>query len=485
MILIFMLNCQETLRSWRETESNRKLENWKIQQLETKPVTEAKTDDMATGEQLLMQSGGETIVDELEEECLIPRSINGMPPSKEAEERPPDEVASYKTVVSLFHSQPQNSNCKVLDKGFAGWQQAVKGYEWIEMGVRRQEIGIHTEEEEKMVARVMTKERRVAWNHGVQSAPILDHFNHCIAADPLRYNTTGPYALLLGEYPDVDYPMNDDSSSQPVSSYSQFSDMETSPEAWSLKNLKSPGLRRRRPISTHQGPSAQTSQQFFQDSGPTWSASFSNSDSYYNPNTNRSSVSSVHSSDSRRVLKLGSLKPNQEMSWNMHAEFPLDPQTLSEPELSDLNFDGKWPKIKTQRSVSIPNIEGGHELRLHSRSLYTLPQEKETQVPISQHNPNGHPSPLEGLLERAKERVRERGGLKRDRCVTSATLRSKYPPPSPSFSITPSPSTSDGDRDTEWEEEVELMRHRALTVSKGWKEQLVDEDEDEKRDRLV
>uniref|UniRef100_A0A3Q4BLF2 DH domain-containing protein n=1 Tax=Mola mola TaxID=94237 RepID=A0A3Q4BLF2_MOLML len=60
-----------------------------------------------------------------------------------------------------------------------------------------------------------------------------------------------------------------------------------------------------------------------------------------------------------------------------------------------------------------------------------------------------------------------------------------YLPPSPSFSTTPSPSLSDGDRDTEWEEEVELMRHRALTVSEGWKEQLVDGDDDDKRNRCV
>ncbi|KAG8009973.1 hypothetical protein GBF38_014091 [Nibea albiflora] len=66
-----------------------------------------------------------------------------------------------------------------------------------------------------------------------------------------------------------------------------------------------------------------------------------------------------------------------------------------------------------------------------------------------------------------------------------ANLKSRYHPPSPSFSTTPSPSPSDGDRDTEWDEEVELMRHRALTVSRGWKEQLVDGDEDERRDSVA
>lgn len=517
-----MLHCQETLRSWRETEINRKLENWKIQQLKAKLQTEAKTDDMDTEEQPLVQPGGETFVDELDEEFIISQSINGMLPSKEAEEQPPDDAATYKTVASFLQSQPNNSNRKLLHNGFADRQQAVKGYEWIEMGVRRQDIGIHAEEAEKMVESVMTKEQRVAWNHNVQSAPILDHFNHSIAADPLRYNTTGPHALLLGGYPDVDYPMNEDSSSQPTyqptissefsrvpgeggistrrdsdsqsvnqdtwrnSSYSQSGDMETSPVAWSFsKDLKSPGLRRRRPVNSRQGPSTQTSRQFFQDSGPPWPASFSNSD--YNPNTNRHSFPSQQSSDSHQVLKLGSLKPNQEMSWNMHDRVPLDPQRLSEPELPDLNFYDKWPKIKTKRSASIPNIiiERGHKLCLHSSSLYTLPQEKDTQFPISRLNPNGHPSALEGLLERAKDRVRERDGFKRDRNVKIANVRSRYLPPSPSFSTTPSPSPSDGDRDTEWEEEVALMRHRALTVSKGWKEQLVDGDEDEKRNRLV
>ncbi|XP_063340931.1 pleckstrin homology domain-containing family G member 6 [Pelmatolapia mariae] len=53
-----------------------------------------------------------------------------------------------------------------------------------------------------------------------------------------------------------------------------------------------------------------------------------------------------------------------------------------------------------------------------------------------------------------------------------------YPSPSPSFSATSSPSRSDGDRDTDLEE-VEVARPKALSVSQGWKEQLVDGDEDE------
>lgn len=475
-----------------------KLENWKIQQLVAKSQTDNKTDDMDTEEQPLMRSGTENFIDQLSEECII---------------SPPDDAVTCQTVASFFHSQPNSDNNTLLHKDFSGQQQAVKGYEWIEMGVRRQEIGIFTEKTEKMVESVATKERGVAWNHSVQSTPILDHFNHITAPDPTRNNTSGPHLLLLGGYPDVDYPVDEDGSSQlsqpsdqptvsselsrvPVEggistkmdsdSQSMNQDternissvnMETSPEAWSFsKNLKSPRLRKRRTIITHQGPSTQTSRPFTQDSRKVWSVSFSD----VNPNTDRNSSSSEQTSDSRRSLTLGALKPNQELYWNAH-EVDLDPQIFSESELPDLNPRDKWSKIKTQRSASIPNVsnEGGHQLNLHSRSLCTLPLERNSQFPISQLNTNGHHSPLEGLLERAKERVRDRDEFKRDRNVMS-----RYPPSSPSFSTTPSPSLSDGDRDTEWEE-VALMRQRALTVSKGWKEQLVDGDEDERRGRSV
>lgn len=474
-----------------------KLENWKIQHLGAKSQTDDKTDDMDTEEQPLMRSGTENFIDELSEECVI---------------SPPDDAVTYQTVASFFHSQLNSDNNTLLHKDFSAQQQAVKGYEWIEMGVRRQEIGIFTEETEKIVESAATKERGVAWIHSVQSTPVLDHFNHITAPDP-RNNTSGPHHLLLDGYPDVDYPVDEDGSSQPSHptdqptvlrvpveggistkmdsdsqsmnqdtgkniSCSPSVNMETSPEAWSFsKILKSPRLRKRRTVISHQGPSTQTPRPFTQDSKKAWSVSFSD----FNQNTDRNSGSSEQTSDSRRSLTLGSLKPNQELYWNVREQGHLDPQIFSEPELADLNHCDKWAKIKTQRSASIPNVnnEGGHQLHLHSRSLYALPLERNSQFPISQLNTNGHHSPLEGLLERAKERVRDRDEFKRDR-----NIMSRYPPSSPSFSTTPSPSLSDGDRDTEWEE-VALMRHRALTVSKGWKEQLVDGDEDEKRGRSV
>ncbi|XP_059195094.1 pleckstrin homology domain-containing family G member 5 [Centropristis striata] len=489
-----ILQAKETLRNLRQTENNRQLENWRTQQQEAKPAPETKTDDMETEEQPFSQPRRETFVDELTEIFIIPQSINGMLASNEAEEQSADDVATNNPVPSFWHSQPADSKRRSVNKGSARRQQAVRDHEWIELGVRREEVRFHTEEEERMGGSLMATGQRGMWNHRVQSAPNLEQ---SFAVDPLRYNTSGPNYLL---YPDVDYPMDKDSTIyyQPAASrerpellrppgdsdsqfvnqddrrnsYSQSGDMETSPEVWGCsKNLRSPGLRRRRPVNT-QGPSTR---QFPQGSGQIWSAS--NSHSFSNPNSNLKRNSHPSSSDSHRVLKLGSLKPNQGMFWNMQERVSPDPQTLSESELPDFNYN----RAKTKRSASIPNIipitEGGRGPHLHSSSLYTLPRAED----VSRHRPNGHTSPLLGLLERAKER----DGLKRDRKMTN--LRTKYPPSSPSFSTTPSPSpsASDGDRETEWEEEVELMRHRALTVSKGWKEQLVDGDEDDKRNSVV
>ncbi|CAM9151991.1 unnamed protein product [Lampetra planeri] len=90
-------------------------------------------------------------------------------------------------------------------------------------------------------------------------------------------------------------------------------------------------------------------------------------------------------------------------------------------------------------------------------------------------------SSLEGLLERARGRRRDQ-----DRDHVRGQRQVKV---SPSFPLLfhhylRRRPPSDGDKDTEWEEEVQLLRHRALSVSKGWREQLVDGDEDDKGNRL-
>nr|XP_040021618.1 uncharacterized protein plekhg6 isoform X3 [Gasterosteus aculeatus aculeatus]XP_040021619.1 uncharacterized protein plekhg6 isoform X3 [Gasterosteus aculeatus aculeatus] len=469
-------HAKETLWNLRQTENRRQLENWKIRQLEAKPVTNAETYDMDTEKELLTESRRGSFIDELNEKFIIAQSRNGTLVSKEAEAKershPAGGVTENNHVLPLWHSHLDVNSSKLSHKG---QQQAEHGYEWIEMGVRADE----------------RRGQRVG-NHSAQSAPDLDCVSHGIAADPSRNNTTGPHDTIL--YPDVDYPTeeestpdlpaqlaifrgesafirltqgrrmatNRDSDSHAVdqdsrinSDYSKTGDMETPAEAWGCsKNLKSPGIRRRRQNSSHQGPSSQMSNQSLP---------------VLNGQMKRNSQPSVQ--ESHRVLKLGSLKNNQAMFADMHGRVSPDPQTLSESELSDHNI---YNRGKTRRTASIHNMKDINKGQgaTWTSSPHTLPKVENALFP----KPSGHNVALEGLLVRAKER----DGLK-SRNVKRANSGLRNPPP-PSFSPASSPSPSDRESYMGWEEEeVELFRHRALTVSKGWKEQLVDGDEDDKR----
>ncbi|XP_063734330.1 uncharacterized protein plekhg6 isoform X2 [Eleginops maclovinus] len=485
---------KETLKTLRQTESKRQQQNWKIRLQEARPGTDVKTEDSETEEPPLTKSKRESLVEELTQKLVIPRAINGIVASKEADDDEVDPVGSF------LHPQPKDNKSKIVSKGVASRQKTVKEYEWIEMGERGEGDMMHTKDEDRITESAMTTEQRTIWNQRAHSAPNLDHFNHIAAAQPFRYNPNGPRVI---SYPDVDYPMDEESTlqlpNQPVisreglevlrgpgergistrrdsdsqsvnqdsrrSSYSQSGDVETPTEAWGFtKNLKSPGLRRKRPIATNHTSSTQTSGQ-------------KNNDFFSDSRASLKRNSHPSSDDSHRVLKLGSLKPNQGMFWSKYDRVSPDPQTLSESELPDHKIHRR---VKTQRSASIPNIiiEGVHGLPFNHGSPYSQIKD----VPLRE-NPNGHFSPLEGLLVRAKER----DGLKKNRDVQKTNSRGKYPPRSPSVSSTasPSPAPSDGDRESEWEEEVELMRHRALTVSKGWKEQLVDGDEEDKTNSVI
>lgn len=430
----------------------------------------AKADEISADAQLL-QSGRETFVEELNEEFIVPQFLNGILASKETKDLPVD-VTTHKTLASFFQPQPNNSEGESLTKGVAGVQQLVRGYEWIEMGVRRQVLGARVDEAEKKTKLGTTTESgSVFRNNQSRSVDPVDTF-HSLPAGPLGHSTAGPHLLLVGEYPAVDYPMNEESNSKTATSelpslpgegLSLRKDSEFQPGnqdtwrsnkqpddveiyTWNFShNLKSPGLRKRRPNGSSQGPSNQT---------PTHSL-----------DTSRNSVPSELGLGSRSVSL-------QKGSWKTCEKIPPDPQTLSEPELPSINSADKRLQAKTQRSASIPNITTKLELHQNSSSLQTLPQCRQN-------------SPLEGLLERAKERVKERHAFKNDRNLKVADLRTHCPPPSPSFSTPPAASPSDGDRETEEEVEVELTRYRALAVSDGWKEQLVDGDEDYRRDRWV
>ncbi|KAF5907717.1 pleckstrin homology domain-containing family G member 5-like, partial [Clarias magur] len=144
-------------------------------------------------------------------------------------------------------------------------------------------------------------------------------------------------------------------------------------ESWTFtRMLKSPKIRRKRHINSQPSPVLDGSRRMSED--VTSSTSFPKSDSDFvkDHNIRRPSNTSSKSQD-HLVLKMGSVKQNRGVFWNAPS------QSLSESELpieaQDQNSK-KILKIKTQRSESLPDLQS---------------------------------SPLQSLLNRAKERERERG----------------------------------------------------------------------------
>lgn len=448
------------------------------------------TEDTETDDQPATHPGMETSMNEF---SIFSPPVNG---SEEAEQyQPSDDVFTEDTKVP---SQPEGSKRKIGSRRSPLWQPALKGHEWIELRERQYQARNQEEKEGSIAETQITDELSVTWNHSLQSALPLNDFTHGNPPNPFRFNKVGPHKFLPGGLPDVDYPTNEDTTLQPNnqpvimkgptfvrqqsqqelvtrkdsdpvnpgkrrnSSVSLLGDTETSQQAWASKNLKSPSVQRRRPISTKPPPSQMSTQGWEQ----TLNNSSSNSSSNCNPKIKRNSLPTYMSyrSSSQRALKRHSQSSNPDMFGR--DSLSHDPQAFSESELPD-----RKSKMRTHRSssTSTVNTEGGARLRLPSRRLKTSSQAE-----------GDYPSPLQGLLERAKDREKERGGLKKDKNVKKANLRSGRPP----RPATPSPPCSDGDRDTEWEE-VEVTRPRALTVSEGWKEQLVDGDEDEQGKRSV
>ncbi|XP_026140069.1 pleckstrin homology domain-containing family G member 5 [Carassius auratus] len=180
----------------------------------------------------------------------------------------------------------------------------------------------------------------------------------------------------------------------------------------------------------------------------------------------RASTPCIKPQDSPRVLKLGSLKNNHGTLWYVpEKSLSPDPQTHSEPEQTcDGNVKMKPIKLKTRRRASNPKI---------SSSQSSLPpSHRRSPSPPAGLDPQIPPSPLQGLLQRAKERERERGLGKREG-------RKKIPlQSSPTVSASPSPSVSEGERAAEREESTE----DGMTSAHGWREGNVDGSEDEMTD---
>ena len=238
------------------------------------------------------------------------------------------------------------------------------------------------------------------------------------------------------------------------------------------RKLKSPRLRRRRPCNSQHVNAYHThgpgESEMMWTTPPTHYSSNSDSDSSQRLK-GHFDKSHTNNNTSHRVLKLGSLKTNAGMFWNMY-DNRVSPEldTFSEPELPQ-EFPEERNSVRSQRSASIPDI-----LKLHTTSTSPVPS---TYMGEQSPRYTRHDSPVEGILERAKGRVRREGGPT-GRNENMQDTRTWVPSPSSSmFSEMLCPSPSDGDR------EVELMRHRVPTVSQGWREQLVDGDADDNKYR--
>lgn len=218
-----------------------------------------------------------------------------------------------------------------------------------------------------------------------------------------------------------------------------------------IRNVKSPRLRRRNPNN-------------LQPSIPSDSSKKVANGLELTPSTNSNGNQRRPSNPCIKVLKLGSLKNNAEALWNVpEKRSSQDPETLSEPEQTPDGNRQTKPKLKTQRSASIPEISSFQSS--HRRSL-SPPPGTDNQF---------HPSPLQDLLQRAKEREKGRGLGKR----VGETKARTFPLQNSPISASPSPSASEGEREVEGENSA----GPSMISPHGWIEGNVDGSEDEMKDR--
>ncbi|XP_055084095.1 pleckstrin homology domain-containing family G member 6 isoform X2 [Periophthalmus magnuspinnatus] len=501
---------KETLRDMRDREQSRQMDKWRLLQL-SKSQSDVNGDEAET--EAPPTTPSEHDASEENQEITEPKTLNGpqrpqvvngpqSPQTVNGPQRPqvvngpqsPQTVNGpqrLQVATGLWSPQTEKTleyilpfrqgsrphpalQRKSVRKTLPARQPVTPGYEFIEMEVRSP--GFRANSESRLQETSCGVETQSMNGKKVQSVPDLErHF----LFDTTQTHNTRPHNPLPGGHPDVDPALN--STLQNTDSLgaawkrasevlsrrrpsdplpAALSDTTDPSEGKGFpKDLRSPGLRRRRPLSTQGLP--QSGKPPLHRAAHSWSASNnSSSDSDSSIPAKRNSVPS--DKNSFRVLTLNSLKPNQGMFWAMLND------TASEPELPELNQHNKRAKTKTQRSASIPNMV------LQDKSL----QDKSLQR-SSGNMTLPSPSPLQGLLDRAKER--DRDSVRRD--GKALLLRPKVPP-SPSISTTSSTSPSEAERESEWEE-VELLRHRVLSVSQGWREQLVDGDEDDLRNSAM
>ncbi|PWA23964.1 hypothetical protein CCH79_00010921 [Gambusia affinis] len=484
-------SAKETLLAMRKQEDNR-LDNVRSHERETKASVDVKNDDMEEEEQPPTQS---KLINELTDVINKSPTVNG------SEEADPDQMSPKTTGL------PPKIPYRVMRRNIPTRQPGRKEQEWIEMRTRRK----HWEENEKIIETPMMNTKSTLRTHGELNVSKLNHFSQNEAGLGIHNPKRQP-VRLIDELPAVDYPTDEEVTfqvphepkimSRPqfgkppilmrshsdiqlvqqdasrIASSSQFGDPGTPPDGTGFpQNLKSPGLRKRRPSSTGQGPPTPTSN-FLNEPTLTQTAP-EGSNSECSMQVKRSSLPTKFDLDVQRGV-------SQKLTKSKQAPIPYpkyysDGEAFSESELSGSKFHSKKFKFKELRSSSSPNVLTRGGQRPHRPSDSSYPSHKEEETPKSAYSPKERTSRVEGVLERAKERTKDKAGIKRDKQLQTNL---QYLRPSSPFNSAPSPTPSEAGNETDLEE-VALIRPRTLTVSTVWKEQLVDGDEDDKSSGLV
>ncbi|KAJ8392896.1 hypothetical protein AAFF_G00071000 [Aldrovandia affinis] len=352
------------------------------------------------------------------------------------------------------------------------------------------------------------KERRVTWNH-VQTKPSFSDPNKCLItptdctnsqSNALQPSLPGKWqnteialcqsapspALSLGKKLNMDisawesapkenqpqgkFTRRDskgqmsDQVSRRGSLFSQSEDEFLTGTGRFSRKLKSPRLRRRRPIGAQDNPSLQIIRKGSLDLGEAMFAlnpnSSSNSDSDCNYNLHRN----ANMGCSHFPMNFRSNSVNRGALWNGPAQRGSpEPQTFSEPELPTRlpeQSSQKRPRFRTQRSVSIPDIivQAGSDL-LSDPGWFSAASVSQSSQPEGGAQP--HTTSLEDILERARGRSRDRArdgeGAKAGKMRARGFFLDL--PPSPSLSTSPSLSPSEGD--------MEFLRVHTPTAAHG------------------
>lgn len=400
-----------------------------------------------------------------------PANIQNIKDTEEQSEYKSSFASHRFTAIQLEREEQNLHNVHFLSKQMQNRDKEFSNGHSTTQETERREKGKNGHCEDILYDPII--ERRVTWNHKQQSHKNSNAFPQ---QDSLETNkSNGPHHLLVSRLRE-NHALNQSSSSQFLLP-SKFAAVESAisvrelqsqkpdlrQDSWSHQSgdeneslsesmtftrmVKSPRLRRKRPMNSQPSAPPQGSRRM---SAETESTSFPNrnsnsvSDSDENHSICRPSSTASKAQD-HLVLKLASVRQNRGVFWNVLTERLSESESELPKERHNQNSQ-KIPKMKPQRSESFPELQS---------------------------------SPLQGLLNRAKERERERGITKKGgRHLEKTSLQS-----SNTVCTTPSPSPSEGKKEAATEKR-EMFRSRWYGSHTGT-EINVDSSDNDRKNRYI